>query len=36
VGIDLVYKVRRVSRDVLAGAEGGIRFNSSAYAGSGV
>ena len=34
VGVALVYKVRRESRDVLAGAEGGIRFKDNAYAGS--
>jgi len=29
VGVALVYKVRRVSSDVLAEGEGGIRFNNS-------
>ena len=36
VGIALVYKVRRVSSDVLAEEEGGIRFNASGCAESGV
>lgn len=36
VGVAFVYRVRRESRDVLAGAEGGIRFKDNACAESGV
>ena len=36
VGIVLVYKVRRVSSDFLAGAEGGIRFNNNGCVESGM